>query len=147
LAYRGFADALRAYQWPHDAQSHAGALAADYDDNFIQYETLAQATSVGRYRAVAYWMSTDSGTRSRAGMRRYPAFAPGVTGSGSPNSSERARSRNPVSAGDADQELDDVGGLLRGEIVIHGAQVGRFDDSIGRASRPQFRIASTLRHD
>ncbi|WP_412742841.1 hypothetical protein [Krasilnikovia sp. MM14-A1004] len=71
-AYRSFSDALRAHQWPEAAQTKALALAVEYDREFVQYETLAEATSVGCYRAVAYWMSsmTPKEIESRAGVRQ-----------------------------------------------------------------------------
>lgn len=46
-------------------------LAMAYDDEFVQYETLAEGTSVGRYRAVEYWMhlGPDQEFEARAGLR------------------------------------------------------------------------------
>jgi len=71
-AYRGFADVLRANQWPDEAERHVRGLAAEYDRVFTQYETLAQATSVDRYRAVRYWMNsmTTEGWALRAAVRQ-----------------------------------------------------------------------------
>ena len=64
--------------------SPAGRLAMAYDDEFVQYQTLAEATSVARYRAVAYWMhpGANGEFEARAGMRHALGLPTEPTGLG-----------------------------------------------------------------